>query len=107
MPKRIYIIFSFLLIAKITIAQNWKIGAGFGRAYFHYQYKDYGQGYSNASRANYGLTAQISLQKELSNRRFFETGLKFVLYEQYYTKDCLEEPGNKIILLLLFLLFLE
>lgn len=85
MPKRIYIIFSFLLIAKITIAQNWKIGAGFGRAYFHYQYKDYGQGYSNAPRANYGLTAQISLQKELSNRRFFETGLKFVLYEQYYT----------------------
>jgi hypothetical protein len=85
MPKRIYLLFSFVLVAKINIAQNWKIGADYGRAFFHYQYKDFGKGYSNDPRANYGLTAQISLQKELSYRTLFETGLRFVLYEQYYS----------------------
>ena len=84
MIRKPFFIFFFALIIKNVAAQTWQIGADIGRAYFKYKYKDYGRGYSNEPQANYGLTAQISAQKTLSNGKFFETGLRFVLYEQYY-----------------------
>lgn len=73
-----------LLLTKVSLAQKFDIGADAGWAYFHYQYKDYGHGYSNAPRANYGLIAGASLTGNLNKKSFIETGLKFVLYEQYY-----------------------
>jgi hypothetical protein len=94
------ILMLFVTLGNKLAAQSWHIGADIGRAYFKYQYKDYGQGYSNEPQANYGLTAQFSAQKTLSNGKFFETGLRFVLYEQYYSTrlyDGTWEQNNPVV----------
>lgn len=100
MNKKQVLFFFIILIVKNSSAQSWQIGADVGRAYFKYNYKDYGQGYSNEPQANYGLTAQFSAKKNLSNGKFFETGLRFVLYEQYYSTrlyDGTWEQNNPVI----------
>jgi hypothetical protein len=66
-------------------AQDWSWGGDYGRAFFRYQYRNYGVGYSNAPRSNRGFTAQFLAERSINKSVFFQTGLRFLLYQQYFS----------------------
>jgi hypothetical protein len=68
-----------------SFSQKIKIGADYGRAYFIYNHKDFGNGLVKAHKSNYNFIAGVSLQKEFKKGLFWETGLRFTMYEQYYS----------------------
>ena len=80
-----YFFVIILFTSKVSFSQKIEIGIDYGRAYFFYRYKDYGEGFINEPKSNYGFIAGISIQKQISNYNFLETGLRFALYKQYYS----------------------
>jgi hypothetical protein len=83
--KVLCLLITLNIIAIQCISQKTEIGADYGRAWFFYKYKDYGSGLVKAPESNYGKTASISIRKNITRKRFIETGIGFALYEQYYS----------------------
>ena len=85
MKKLFTVVYFILFLSGELIAQQFEIGTDFGRAYFIYSFKDYGKGFINEGKINYGMTGGFTLRKNLTEKKFWETGLRFSLYEQYYS----------------------
>lgn len=82
---RIICVLLFTISFKPICAQKWELGVDAGRAYFQYKYRDEGSGFLNEPNISYGLTAGTNLVRNIGENRFAETGLRFALYQQYYS----------------------
>jgi hypothetical protein len=73
-----------LLFPFIGIGQKLA-GIEYGRAYFRYNYNDYGNGFRTQNASNYNFIVGITYEKELSTYLFWQTGIYFTQYQQYYS----------------------
>jgi hypothetical protein len=85
MKNTILLLLLIISLSYKTYAQKLQIGSDYGRAYFFYQYRDDGAGFVNEYEPNYHFIAGLSLSKQFKRNLFWETGLRFSYYEQYYS----------------------
>ena len=82
---RISILLTGIFSYKNSVSQTLQIGADYGRAYFLYKHKDYGTGFINENSLNKSSIARVTLSKSFGKNFFYETGIGFALYQQYYS----------------------
>ncbi len=76
---------SILIFVSYGALSQTKVSAEYGRAHFAYQHEDYGNGLRNQNESNYNFIAGFTIRKSKSNKTFWETGLNFTTYQQYYS----------------------
>lgn len=77
----------FALTPNFSHGQNKVyLGLQYGHSWFTYNYKDYGSGFINKSRANNKFTIGAKLKYVRPNEKFFyETGIGYCEFQQYYS----------------------
>lgn len=85
MKNSLLFVIIILCLSYNAFAQKLQIGGNYGRAYYFYQYKDDGTGFINEYKPNFHFNAGLFLSKQFKGNLFWETGLRFSYYEQYYS----------------------
>ena len=92
---RILIRLSFLLFPFTGFCQR-QVGIEYGRAFFRYGYADFGNGFRTQNASNYNFTIGITHEKKFSRNLFWQTGIYFTQYQQYFSTKkympAFEEP---------------
>jgi hypothetical protein len=81
---KILIRLSFILFPVIGIGQK-QIAIEYGRAFFRYDHIDYGNGFREQNRSNYNFIAGFTYKNDFSKNVFWQTGIYFTMYQQYYS----------------------
>jgi hypothetical protein len=102
MKRSWFLLLIALLIGSDLVAQKWKLGGDYGRAIFRYQNKAYGTGYLNANKSNRGFSAQFIAERQIGKNSFVQTGLRFALFQQYFSTRLNFGPFEEVYPVIMF-----
>ena len=82
--SKILIRILLMMLPILGICQK-QVGIEYGRAFFRYRDYDYGDGFRKQNASNYDLIVGLTYDKEISTNFFWQTGVYFTQYQQYYS----------------------
>ena len=83
---KILVRISFTLFPFFGICQK-QVGIEYGRAFFRYSSHDYGNGFRKQNASNYNFIVGLTYEKAFSTNLFWQTGINFTQYQQYYSTE--------------------